>query len=72
MDTKKGDDPKSEDKDNNTRDTTGAHIGDTTTTEESTAPSGGASISAHVLETNVQSSCPSRTAQGIFRSTPHE
>ena len=40
-DKNKGNDPKSEDKDSNTGDTTGAPIGDTTTTEEFTAPSGG-------------------------------
>ena len=42
--------PKSEDKDSNTGGTAGAH--DARTTEESTAPSGEASIGAHVLETN--------------------
>ena len=47
-DTNKGDDPKSKDKDSNTRDTAGSHVGDTATTEESTPPSGGASIGAHV------------------------
>ena len=34
---KKGDDPKSEDKDSNTAGTTGAHVGDITPDEESTA-----------------------------------
>ena len=43
-DKKKGDDPKSKDKDNKTGATAGAHVEDTTTLEESTAPSGGASI----------------------------
>ena len=51
-DRKKEDDPKSEDKDSNKDATTGAHVEDTTTPEESTAPSKGASISAHVLKTN--------------------
>ena len=43
---------------------------DTTTTEESTAPSRGASISAHVLETNVQSSRPLRTVEKILGAHP--
>ena len=63
----KGDGPKSEQKNSDTRDTVGVHVGDTTTTEESTAPSGGASIDAHISETNVQSSCPSRTMVNSLR-----
>ena len=46
--------------------TAGAHVEDTTTTEESTTPSRGASIGAHVLETNGQLSCPSHTMEGIL------
>ena len=49
-DKKKGNDSKSEDKDSNTGGTAGAHVEDTTTTEESTAPSEVPSISAHVSE----------------------
>ena len=52
-DTKKGDDSKSEDKDSNMGGTAGAHVEDTTTTEESIAPCRGASIGAHVLESDV-------------------
>ena len=48
-DTNKGDNPKSKDKDSNMRDNAGAHVRDTTTTEESTAPNEGASIGAHVF-----------------------
>ena len=44
--TRKGDDSKSEDKDSNTGRITGAHIEDTTTNKDSTAPSGGASLGA--------------------------
>ena len=47
-------------------DTAGALIGDTTTTEESMAPSRGASIGAHNLETSVQSYCPSCTVEEIL------
>jgi len=36
---RKGDDPKSEDKDNNTGGTAGAHVEDTTINENTTAPS---------------------------------
>ena len=69
-DKSKGDNPKSEDKDSNMGDTAGAHIGDTTTTEESIASSGGASIGIHVSETNVQSSCSSSTVEEILRAHP--
>ena len=64
-DKDKGDDPKSENKDSNMGDTAGAHVGDTTTTDESTAPSKGASIGDHVLETSIQLSRPSRTMKEI-------
>ena len=64
------DDPKSEDRDSNTRDTTGAHIVDTRPTEKSTAASKGASIGTHVLETNVQSPRPSRTIEEILGAHP--
>ena len=47
-DEKNGDDPKSKDKNSNTGDTTGVHVQDTTTPEESTAPNRGASIGTHV------------------------
>ena len=43
-DKRKGDDPKSEDKDSNTGGTAGAHVEDTTTNENTTAPSGGAQV----------------------------
>ena len=46
----KGDEPKSEDKDNNTTGTTCAHIGETTTPKDSNAPIDGSSIDAHVSE----------------------
>ena len=62
-DKRKGDDLKSEDKDSNTGGTAGAHVKDTTTTEESNAPNGAPSISAHVLETNVHSSCSPPTKE---------
>ena len=45
---KKGNNLNSEDKDSNTGGTTGAHVRDTTLPKESTIPSRGASIDAHV------------------------
>ena len=46
---KKEDDPKSQDKDNNTTGTACAHVKDVTMPEDSIAPSGGSIIGAHVL-----------------------
>ena len=60
---KKGNNSKFKDKDSNTAGTAGAHIGDTTTPEESTAHSGGASISGHILEVTGQSSRPTRSIE---------
>ena len=65
-DKKKGDDPKSKDKDSNTGGTVGAHGEDTTSPEESTAPIGAASIGAHVLDTNKQLAHPSLTIEEIL------
>ena len=67
---RKGDDPKSEDKDSNTGGTAGAHVEDTTTNEDTTAPSGGASLGAHVSETNQASSRQSRTVDEILGAHP--
>ena len=59
---------KSEDKDSNTGGTVGVHVEDITAPEESTAPSGGASIVVHVLEASEQSSRLSRTLEEILRA----
>ena len=69
-DKRKGDDPKLEDKDNNRGGTVGTHVEDTTASEEFTAASGGTSISAHVLETNVQLSHPSLTVEESLGAHP--
>ena len=69
-DKKKGDDSKSEDKHSNMGATAGAHVEDTTSREESTAPSGGFGIGAHVLETKQQFSCRSRTVEEILGAHP--
>ena len=50
--------------------TAGAHVEDSTTPEESTAPSREASISAHVLETNQGSFCLLRTVDEILGAHP--
>ena len=65
-DKRKGDDPKSEDKDSNMGGTAGVNVENTTTTEDSIAPSGEASLGAHVSETNQVSSRPSRTGDEIL------
>ena len=67
---KKGDDPKSEDKDNIRGGTAGVHVEDTTTNADTTTPSGGASLSAHVLETSQATSCPLRTVEERLGSHP--
>ena len=69
-DKKKGDESESEDKDSITGGTAGAHVEDTTTTEESTVPNRTSSISAHVPETNVQSSNSSRNVEEILGAHP--
>ena len=61
----KGNDPKSEGKDSITGGTAGARIEDTTRNEDTNAPIGGASLGAHVSETNQALSCPSRTIDKI-------
>ena len=57
-DGKKGDDSKSEDKNNNIISVVGAQVGNVTTPEDSTTPSGGSSIGAHILEAAKQASWP--------------
>ena len=65
-----GDDPKSEDKDSNAGGTAGAHVKKTTKNEDTTVPSGGASLGANVSETNQALSCQSRTVDKILGSHP--
>ena len=48
--SKMGDDSKSEDTDSTTTSTAGAHVGDVTSSRDSTAPSKGSSIGAHLSE----------------------
>ena len=65
---KKGNDPKSEDKDNNTTCTIGSHIGDVTTPEDSTTPGDGSSISAHVSEATKQPSHSTRSVENLLEA----
>ena len=51
---KKGDEPKYEDKDNNITGTAGAHVEETTTPQDSNAPSNGSSIGAHAHTSEVE------------------
>ena len=69
-DRRKGDDLKPEDKDSNTGGTDGAHVEDTTTDEDTTPPSGGASLRAHVSEKNQASSHPPRTVDEVLGAHP--
>ena len=62
----KADDPKSEDKDNATTGTAGAHVQDTKTNKETTAPNGEASLGTHVSETSQATSTPPRTVGQIL------
>ena len=55
--------------DNITGGSAGAHIEDTTTNENTTAPSGGASLGAHVSETSQATSRPSRTVEKYWERT---
>ena len=63
---KKGDDPKYVDKDINATGTTGAHIEDITTPEDSTTPSGGSSIGAHVSEVTEQLFWPTQFVEDML------
>ena len=68
--TTKADDPKSEDKDNLTSGTTGAHVEDSTTIEDTANSSRDASLGAHVLETSQATSLPPRTVGQILATHP--
>ena len=63
---KKGDEFKSEDKDNNTTGPAGAHVGETVTPKESTTLSNGSSIGAQVSEVKEHDACPTRFVQEIL------
>ena len=61
---------KSEDKDSATSGTAGAHVEDSTTSEDTTAPSREASLGVHVSETSQATSPPPRTVGQILGAHP--
>ena len=67
---RKGDDPKSEDKDNSTSGTAWAQVEDTTTNEDTIALVGGASLGVHLSETSQATSRPLRTLEQILGAQP--
>ena len=64
------DNPKSEDKDNVTSCTAGAHVEDSTPNEDTTAPSGEANLGAHVSEISQATSPPPCTIEDILGAHP--
>ena len=69
-DKRKGNASKFKDKDSNTGGNAGAHVEDTTTNEDTTAHSGGASLGARVSKTYQALSRPSRTVDEILGLHP--
>ena len=63
---KKDNKPNSEDKDNNNKGTAGANVGETTTPQNSNAPSNGSSIGGHVSEVDKPNTRPIRSVQEIL------
>ena len=68
--SKKGDDAKSEDSNTTTTGTAGAHVGEVTAPQDSTAPSKGASIGAHVSEILQQAFYPARSVEELLAAHP--
>ena len=67
---KKGSDSKPEDKNNNTTDTSGAHVGEVTTLEDSTAPTDGSSIGSHISEVAKHKSRPAWSIEDLLGAHP--
>ena len=67
---KKGDDPRPEDKDNNTTGTVDAYIGKVITPEDSTTSSNGSSISAHVSEVAKHKFWPAQSIEELLGVHP--
>ena len=59
-----------EDKDNNNTCNTGAHVGETTTPQDSSTPSNGLSIGAHVYEVTKPDVWPAQSIQDILAAHP--
>ena len=67
---RKVDDPRSEDKDNIIDSTAEAHVEDTTTSKDTTTPSGGANLGAHISELSQATPRPSHTVEEILGAHP--
>ena len=63
---KKGDEPKSEDKDNIITGTVGAHVGGTSKPKDSNAPSNGSSTGAHISKVKHPGARPTQSVQEIL------
>ena len=70
MNSKKGDNSKSEDKDSTTTGTAGTHVGEVTTPQDSTAPSKGVRIGAQVSEMSQPTFCPDRSVEDLLAAHP--
>ena len=68
--SKKGDDAKSEDSNTSTTGTAGAHVGQVTTPQDSTAPGEGAVIGAHVSEIAQLAFRPARSVEELLAAHP--
>ena len=63
---KKGDELKSEDKDNNNTGTAGTHVGESTMPQDLNAPSDGSRIGAHVSKVNEPNTRPTQSVKEIL------
>ena len=68
--SKKGDNSKPEDSDTTTSGTAGAHVGEATAPQDSTASSKGASIGGHVSETLQRAFCPAQSVEELLAAHP--
>ena len=68
--SKKGDDSKSEDKDSTTTGTAGVHLGEVTTSQDSTIPSEGSSIGTYISEIAEPAFHPAQSAEELLAAHP--
>ena len=67
---KKGDDSKSKDSNTTTTSTAGVQVGEVTTPKDSTTPSKGASVGAHVSEISQPAFCPAQSVEELLVAHP--
>ena len=67
---KKGDETKSEDKDNSNTGTAGVHVGETTTPQDASTPSNGSSIGAHISNVTEPVVWSTQSIQDILAAHP--